>query len=206
MPTTPNYGFEYETPGTLPGVTVTGGPSGTSPILASQVDSTLVGIDNRVAGAEANITAIENTLVGFEPVYARAVLSGNFSMATGTVTVIQLNTVVTTSQPMWNAGTFRFVIPINRGGFYLITACVCYAANSTGVRSCDILVNDERVTSELNGATGSGNVRVTSSTLTTLNAGDEVWFTGFQNSGGALNVAGDNNNPTHLAITRLAPL
>lgn len=52
MPTTSNYGFEYESPSSLPGTSVTGGPGGGSPILAVQVDSALTTLDARVSATE----------------------------------------------------------------------------------------------------------------------------------------------------------
>lgn len=61
MPETPNYGFEYETPQTKPGITLTGDIDGSAPILAEQVDSVLSGIDARVAAAEGAITALQTT-------------------------------------------------------------------------------------------------------------------------------------------------
>jgi hypothetical protein len=48
VPNTSNYAFEYESPSSLPGTTLTGGPGGGSPILAVQVDSTIAAIETRV--------------------------------------------------------------------------------------------------------------------------------------------------------------
>lgn len=67
MPNTTNYGFTYESPGSLPGTTLTGGKTGGSPILAVEVDNvianidaTLAGVDVRLTTAESDITALEN--------------------------------------------------------------------------------------------------------------------------------------------------
>lgn len=71
MPNTSNYNFEYESPSSLPGTTLTGGPGGGSPILAIQVDSAVAAIESRVdintdsiaentTGIAANGTAITN--------------------------------------------------------------------------------------------------------------------------------------------------
>lgn len=71
MPNTSNYNFEYESPSSLPGTTLTGGPGGGSPILAVQVDNALASIESRVdintdniasntAAIESNGTAITN--------------------------------------------------------------------------------------------------------------------------------------------------
>lgn len=48
MPVTANYGFEYESPSSLPGITLTGGPGGSSPILAVQVDTQLSSVQAQV--------------------------------------------------------------------------------------------------------------------------------------------------------------
>lgn len=57
MPNTTNYDFEYESPTSLPGTTLTGGPGGGSPILAIQVDTALVSVETKVDVNTANITA-----------------------------------------------------------------------------------------------------------------------------------------------------
>lgn len=61
MPETPTFGFEYETPQSKPGITLTGDIDGSAPILAEQVDSVLSGIDARVAATEGAITALQAT-------------------------------------------------------------------------------------------------------------------------------------------------
>lgn len=57
MPNTSNYNFEYESPSSLPGTTLTGGPGGGSPILAIQVDSALAAVSAQVDINAANITS-----------------------------------------------------------------------------------------------------------------------------------------------------
>lgn len=59
MPETATFGFEYETPQTKPGITLTGDQDGSSPILAEQVDTALAGIDARVSANEGDITALQ---------------------------------------------------------------------------------------------------------------------------------------------------
>jgi hypothetical protein len=59
MPSTANYGFEYETPQSKPGITLTGDIDGSSPILAEQVDMVISGIDSRLTGAEGSIAILE---------------------------------------------------------------------------------------------------------------------------------------------------
>lgn len=62
MPQTPTFGFEYETPLTKPGITLTGDADGNAPILAEQVDTALASVDARLAGVENDIAVIEPQL------------------------------------------------------------------------------------------------------------------------------------------------
>lgn len=57
MPNTTNYDFEYESPTSLPGTTLTGGPGGGSPILAIQVDTALASVETKVDVNASNISA-----------------------------------------------------------------------------------------------------------------------------------------------------
>jgi hypothetical protein len=57
MPNTPNYGFNFESAGALPGTTLTGGPEGGNAILAQQVDSALAGVETKADNNASNITA-----------------------------------------------------------------------------------------------------------------------------------------------------
>ena len=59
MPQTPTFGFEYETPQTKPGITLTGDSDGTSPILAEQVDLALAAVDSRLATVENDVAVIQ---------------------------------------------------------------------------------------------------------------------------------------------------
>jgi hypothetical protein len=59
MPMTPTYGFEYETPMTKPGITLTGDSDGSSPILAEQVEVALAGVDARLAATEGDLSVLQ---------------------------------------------------------------------------------------------------------------------------------------------------
>lgn len=206
MPSTSNFGFEYETPNTLPGVTLTGGPDGTSPILAQQVDAALTGIDNQTEDNTDDIAVMQATLAGMVPVYGRVERAGTQSIDTSTTTIVQMNSVTYQSQSMWDAGNFRFQIPTGRGGLYAVTASVAYASNTSGRRSCDIESNYGRLSSEFNGTSAqAGGSRYTTSTQYLFVPGDTIWVTGFQSSGGSLNIEGTDTNVTHLAIARVSP-
>lgn len=63
MPETANYGFEYETPQSKPGITLTGDIDGSAPILAEQVDSALAGVDSRLTAVEGSVATLEAGVV-----------------------------------------------------------------------------------------------------------------------------------------------
>lgn len=66
MPITTNWGFEYESPSSLPGITLTGGPGGGSPILAVQIDTALNTVSGRIDTVETDITGLEADVADLE--------------------------------------------------------------------------------------------------------------------------------------------
>jgi hypothetical protein len=66
MPVTTNWGLEYESPSSLPGITLTGGPGGVSPILAVQVDAALSTLSGQIDGLTDDITAINGDISDLE--------------------------------------------------------------------------------------------------------------------------------------------
>lgn len=207
MPNTANYGFAYETPTSLPGPTLTGGPNGGSQILAVQVDGVVAGIDGRVDDNTDAIDTINSTINDLtQPVYGRAVITGTQTLSNASTTRIEPDSVVYQSETLWDGGNFEFVIPSGRAGVYVITASIAYESATGGRRSCDIETNHGRLSSDLNTVDSGGNTRMSTSSTYPLNAGDVVWFTGFQTSGGNLNVTGTGTNVTHLSIARMSPL
>jgi hypothetical protein len=59
MPNTSNYGFDYESPTSLPGTTLTGGPTSTLPILAIQVDAALAALNTTVVNQASLIADLD---------------------------------------------------------------------------------------------------------------------------------------------------
>lgn len=57
MPNTSTYGFDYESPTSLPGTTLTGGPTATMPVLAVQVDAALSSLQTTVSTQGSLIAA-----------------------------------------------------------------------------------------------------------------------------------------------------
>jgi hypothetical protein len=66
MPVTSNFGFDYESPSSLPGVTLTGGPSNASPILAVQIDAAMTTQSGRVDDVESDILAIQSDITDLQ--------------------------------------------------------------------------------------------------------------------------------------------
>ena len=62
MPNTSTYGFDYESPTSLPGTTLTGGPTTTMPILAVQVDAALSSLNSTVVGQASDIAALQASI------------------------------------------------------------------------------------------------------------------------------------------------
>lgn len=86
MPNTSNYSFEYESPTSLPGTTLTGGPGGGSPILAIQVDSALAAVETTVgnnsdsiAENTAEISTINTTLTNIQNWHRRGTVLITFA-------------------------------------------------------------------------------------------------------------------------------
>lgn len=59
MPNTSNYGFDYESPTSLPGTTLTGGPTSSLPILAVQVDAALAALNTTVVDQASSIADLD---------------------------------------------------------------------------------------------------------------------------------------------------
>lgn len=62
MPNSTNYGFDYESPTSLPGTTLTGGPTSDMPVLAVQVDSALASVASTVSDQASTIAAMQSTI------------------------------------------------------------------------------------------------------------------------------------------------
>lgn len=62
MPNTSNYGFDYESPTSLPGTTLTGGPTSTMPVLAVQVDSALASLATIVTDQATEIGVLQTSI------------------------------------------------------------------------------------------------------------------------------------------------
>lgn len=62
MPNSPNYEFEYESPTSLPGTTLTGGVNGGAPVLALQVDSALASLETETSAELTSLASLISSL------------------------------------------------------------------------------------------------------------------------------------------------
>lgn len=102
------------------------------------------------------------------------------------------------------SNTDRLVVPTGKGGKYLITGHLQYAANATGIRSIGINLNGTTNLAQHNqNANASGTTIMSVSTVYELSAGDYVVLVAFQSSGGALNVELSANRSPEFTISKL---
>lgn len=95
MPNTTNYDFEYESPTSLPGTTLTGGPGGGSPILAIQVDTALAAVETKtdinadnVAANTAAIATANDDITNLENWTRRGTVLMNFTALSASTVVV----------------------------------------------------------------------------------------------------------------------
>lgn len=127
-----------------------------------------------------------------------------YNTATQTLTTAT-NTVVTFDSERYDVGschstssnTSRLTVPSGEGGVYTIGASIGFAANATGERIVDILLNGTTIIARIRHPAGAASqIDMTITTEYTLAAGDYVEVQLYQNSGGNLNtVAGGDYSP-----------
>ena len=95
MPNTSTYGFDYESSTSLPGITLTGGPTGTLPILAVQVDAalgslaaTVVEQAGTIGTLQTNITTNQTNITNLTNWTRRGVASMTFAAVTSATLVV----------------------------------------------------------------------------------------------------------------------
>jgi hypothetical protein len=134
---------------------------------------------------------------------ARFMRSAAQSIATATFTAIIASTEEydTANYHSTSTNTSRMTTP--RAGKYLITACIEYAANATGIRSVAIRLDGATyIAAQSTASLGSVlATTVSTSVVYDLASGAYVEMMAYQTSGGNLNALG--NNLTHFSITYL---
>jgi len=95
-----------------------------------------------------------------------------------------------------STNTSRITIPSGKGGKYLFIGYASFAPNASGSRAISFIKNGSSTIASptrifANTESGS-DTRVNGQIIANLNAGDYVEMTGYQKSGGSLNVQGDS--------------
>jgi hypothetical protein len=194
MPTTSNFGFDYESPTSLPGVTLTGGPTSTLPILAVQVDAALGDLQGTVASQASDIEDVSDRVSVVETlstaVRVKAQLIGTVSTSSGANTLASFTNTLWDTHSMFD-GSSTFTCPTGMGGLYQVFCNLVFASNSTGSRAINILHNGTRVATIYGNTHSAAAWRGFCATEVLLSPSDTVQVQGFQTSGGNLNMTGN---------------
>jgi len=137
---------------------------------------------------------------------ARAYHNVSQSIANSTITVLALNSEDFDTNG-FHSTTSRMTIPSDMAGVYLIIANMQWAANTTGLRQCFILLNgaNQIAKSEMEPAT-TGFTTHALSTIYNAAVGDYFEIQVQQASGGPLDARGDAPAAPMLQIVRLGTL
>lgn len=120
------------------------------------------------------------------------------SLTTGTAAAISFNTEQhDLGSGMWVVGSpTRLTVPSGQGGMYMVGAAAEFAANATGNRQIQTMINGSEHYRITIPSVGSGlATRVVTAGMVSLAAADFVEFNCFQDSGGNLNLTNGGNMP-----------
>jgi hypothetical protein len=122
--------------------------------------------------------------------------SQTLSNATSTLITWDVEAIDTDAFHSTSSNTSRITIPSGKGGKYLVIATVTWAANNTGLRSYTLDKNGTSVT-QINNANPSATTQISQQDhhIIDLAVGDYIELSGYQNSGGNLDVMGNNTAP-----------
>ena len=102
-----------------------------------------------------------------------------------------------------SSNTARITIPSGKGGYFLVTARVSYASNSTGTRGLWLRKNGTEVATCFTQPVATSDITtVQINQIMALAVGDYITMNAYQGSGGALNTAVDQGK-TYFAIQYL---
>ncbi len=121
------------------------------------------------------------------PPVLRAHATVTQSVANTTATTVTLGPADTDTYSGWNSGTSTYTVA--QPGIYLAGALVPYAANGTGIRAAGVSVNGTIYWGPPSAAGAADLCNVAKTQMFSLNAGDAVALSTWQNSGGALGTA-----------------
>lgn len=102
-----------------------------------------------------------------------------------------------------SSNTARITIPSGKGGYFLVTARVSYASNSTGTRGLWLRKNGTEVATCFTQPVATSDITtVQINQVMALAVGDYITMNAYQGSGGALNTAVDQGK-TYFAVQYL---
>jgi hypothetical protein len=161
------------------------------------IDSVLVNATPLTALA-TGVNSINSLLTGavapraYVPT-STAKITSNKSISNNSDTVVTFDSAGVNNDTMWTAAVNHFTI--KTAGVYVAWAQCHFSANATGVRSCHIMLNGTSPTSNSVAAaarnafpSGDGSFFVAVSPPLSLAVNAQLFFSVFQNSGGALNL------------------
>ena len=122
----------------------------------------------------------------------------SLSNETGTILTFDLENFDTDGFHDNSVNNSRITIPAGKGGKYLFTAWMNYAANATGTRGFNFVKNGSTAVASLTWVDANSEsarpTRIAGSAVLDLVATDYIEMEGYQKSGGNLNVLGDSAN------------
>lgn len=124
------------------------------------------------------------------------------SLTTGTWTAIGFDSEVGLwdSDTVHNDVTNNSRLTLTTSGVYVVTGCIAFTGNSTGMRGATITQNGVGVWTQHAPAHADGTQLVNVAGICVVAANDYLELYGFQSSGGALNTVADGSfGPTRLA-------
>jgi hypothetical protein len=138
---------------------------------------------------------------------ASAYKSGTQSIGNATFTAVTFNTEWFDTDAFHDnsTNTSRFTIPSGKGGKYLISAMITFAANGTGRRLARVRLNNTTSIAECEAppsGTQDTSITLQSTVMLSLVAGDYIEMSAYQASGGSLDLFGGESG-CNLGITYL---
>jgi len=156
----------------------------------------------RLAALERRVSELERLdLPRFGKSAALIYRSSSQSIPNRVWTYVAFNSVAFDTDGMTASGSDRLVI--NTPGFYVVGLSAQFAANSTGTRGLNILVNGSEIAMHLqNALTAAGYDKpfLTFAPAMQYDAGDVIRARVFQESGGALNLIYSSTAPYRTAL------